>query len=163
MWSQSVEVPYVPWNSTGSKVPSTDQASIQPAGPPREGRRLRWEPPTLLASDTASAPFPVHCLPRVIGDQVQAVATFTQTPLDLAGAVVLAVLAAAVGGRVTVKVKNGWREPTNLFLAIALPPGSRKSPVFSELTAPMLEAERITHTFFVPALMAVMNEVPGAG
>ncbi len=26
----------------------------------------------------------------------------------------------------------------------------------------MLEAERITHTFFVPALMAVMNQVPGA-
>ena len=27
----------------------------------------------------------------------------------------------------------------------------------------MLEAEKITHTFFVPALMAVMNQVPGAG
>jgi acyl-CoA synthetase (AMP-forming)/AMP-acid ligase II len=27
----------------------------------------------------------------------------------------------------------------------------------------MLEAEKITHTFYVPALMAVMNEVPGAG
>ncbi len=26
----------------------------------------------------------------------------------------------------------------------------------------MLEADRITHTFFVPALMAVMNQVPGA-
>jgi len=26
----------------------------------------------------------------------------------------------------------------------------------------MLEAEKITHTFFVPALMAVMNQVPGA-
>src|SRR5436190_4266541 len=26
----------------------------------------------------------------------------------------------------------------------------------------MLEAERITHTFYVPALMAVMNAVPGA-
>src|SRR4051794_19639596 len=26
----------------------------------------------------------------------------------------------------------------------------------------MLEAERITHTFYVPALMAVMNQVPGA-
>ena len=27
----------------------------------------------------------------------------------------------------------------------------------------MLEAERITHTFYVPALIAVMNQVPGAG
>ena len=26
----------------------------------------------------------------------------------------------------------------------------------------MIEAEKITHTFFVPALLAAMNQVPGA-
>src|SRR4029453_13958294 len=53
---------------------------------------------------------------------VQAVATATQTPPDLAGMMVLSVLAAAAGGLAEVAVRPDWREPPNLFAAVGMSP-----------------------------------------
>jgi replicative DNA helicase len=72
---------------------------------------------------------------------VTALAEFTQTPTGLTGMVGLSVLSAALGGRVVVQARPGWREPVNLYVAVALPPGHRKSAVHAELTRPLLEAE----------------------
>jgi hypothetical protein len=83
----------------------------------------------------------VDALPPWLADQVLAVAEFTQTPHDLAGTVALAALSTAAGGRATVEIRSGWREPVNLFTVVALPPGSRKSAVFAAMTAPLLQAE----------------------
>jgi replicative DNA helicase len=77
-----------------------------------------------------------------VADQVLAVAEFTQTPLDLPGSLALAALATAAGGRAFAEVRPGWREPLNLFVVVAMPPGSRKSAVFAAMTAPLLDAER---------------------
>jgi hypothetical protein len=54
---------------------------------------------------------------------------------------VLSALAACLGGRVRLQVRPGWEEPLNLYSAVALPPGERKSAVFSEVTAPLAEFE----------------------
>jgi len=102
----------------------------------------KWDPPTPLATRRALPPFPVGALPGWVADQVAAVAEFTQTPPDLAGCVALAALSAAAGGRAVVEIRPGWREPVNIFTAVAMPPGSRKSAVFAAMTAPLLEAER---------------------
>ena len=56
---------------------------------------------------------------------VQAVATATQTPPDLAGMLVLGAVAAAVGGKLEIEGSPGYAEPLNLFLVIAIPPGNR--------------------------------------
>jgi hypothetical protein len=71
------------------------------------------------------------------------VAHDTQTPPDLAATLALACLSTAAGGRVSVLVRPeiGWREPVNLYMVAALAPGSRKSPVFSNLTSPITAAE----------------------
>jgi replicative DNA helicase len=85
--------------------------------------------------------FPTGALPTSVAAMVEAVAEFTQTPADLPGTVALAVLAACAGGRAVVEVRPGWREPVNLFVVVAMPPGSRKSPVFATMTAPLLDVE----------------------
>jgi hypothetical protein len=102
----------------------------------------KWDPPTPLSARRALPAFPVDALPGWVADQVAAVAEFTQTPPDLAGCIALAALSTAAGGRAIVEIRPGWREPLNIFTAVAMPPGSRKSAVFAAMTAPLLEAER---------------------
>ena len=101
-----------------------------------------WEPLVPLSAVSDLPAFPVKSLPDWGAAMVEAVAESTQTPHDLAGVVYLGVLAAAAGGRAEVEVQPGWREPVNLYAAPAMPPGSRKSAVFREMTAPLLDAER---------------------
>lgn len=104
---------------------------------------LSWDgPPTPLSARRLMPAFPVDVLPGWVADMVGAVTEFHQTPPDLAGSIALAVLSAAAGGRVAVEVRPGWVEPVNLFVVVALPPGSRKSPVFKTLSAPLLRAEK---------------------
>ena len=118
---------------------------------PADGRQERgepavsvveWETPVPLGAAGDLPAFPVEALPEWGAAMVGAVAESTQTPPDLAGVVYLGVLAAAAGGRTEVEVQPGWREPVNLYAAPAMPPGSRKSAVFREMTAPLLDAER---------------------
>ncbi|MGH8880949.1 MAG: YfjI family protein, partial [Stackebrandtia sp.] len=100
-----------------------------------------WEPPIPLTGHRAVPAFPVDALPGWVADMVAGVAEFTQTPADLPGCVALAALSTAAGGRAVVEVRGFWREPVNLYTVVALPPGSRKSPVFSALTGPLFDAE----------------------
>jgi hypothetical protein len=101
-----------------------------------------WEPPAPLGPATEAAAFPVRALPGWLAAFVLAVATATQTPPDLAGMMVLSVLAAAAAGLAEVAVRPDWREPLNLFAAIGLSPGSRKSAVVRDVTRPLLALER---------------------
>ncbi len=97
--------------------------------------------PVPLSARRLLPPFPVDVLPPWIADMVAAEAEFRQTPLDLPGCLALACLATAAGGRVEVEVRPGWREPVNLYVVVALPPGNRKSPTFGALVAPILDAQ----------------------
>ncbi|MFV5996323.1 YfjI family protein [Streptomyces sp. NPDC056231] len=101
-----------------------------------------WDEPVPLNHRRALPAFPVHTLPSWLGDMVAAVAEETQTPADLAGCLALGVLATAAGGRATVCVRGHWREPVNLYTAVALPPGNRKSAVFALMTSPLLAVEK---------------------
>jgi replicative DNA helicase len=97
--------------------------------------------PVPLRTDRLLRPFPVEVFPGWLADQVTAVAEATQTPMDLAASVALACLSTAAGGRVLVKVDRSWTEQVNLYTVTALPPGSRKSPVFRAMTSPLSSAE----------------------
>src|ERR1035441_7802507 len=102
-----------------------------------------WEPLVPLGAAGDLPAFPVRSLPDWGAAMVEAVAESTQTPPDLAGVVYLGVLAAAAGGCAEVEVQPGWREPVNLYAAPAMPSGSRKSAVFREMIAPLLDVERV--------------------
>jgi replicative DNA helicase len=104
--------------------------------------RRGWPEPTPLTSTATDLPtFPLWTLPDWLGEYVASLAEVTQTPVDLAGCLALTVLAVAAGGRVWVQAP-GWREPTNLFSVIVLPPGNRKSEVYRAMCAPIQAAER---------------------
>jgi len=113
----------------------------------------QWDPPTPLSARRVLPRFPVDALPAWVGDQVAAVAEFTQTPPDLAGSVALAALSTAAGGRARVQIRPGWVEPVNLFTVVAMPPGSRKSAVFAAMTAPLLAAEQALAEHAAPLIV----------
>lgn len=130
-------------------------AAIAEGRDPREALRERianrqpansgdpWRELTPLREDAGEPPrFPVEALPYWLRVMVEGVATATQTPPELAGSVGLGVLALAGAGNVEVEPSRGWREPLCLFIAVALPPGCRKSAVFRTMTGPLVAWEK---------------------
>jgi replicative DNA helicase len=103
---------------------------------------MTWSTPAPVTSTRALPPFPVEALPPWQAQFVDELAEATQTPPDLAAVLVLAATAAATGGRAVVEVRPGWTEPTNVYVAVAMVPGSRKSAVFAATTEPLLAAEQ---------------------
>jgi hypothetical protein len=85
--------------------------------------------------------FPTAFLPEWVRKFIEAEAHATQTPVDLAAMLTLSVGALACAKVVEVEPVQGWREPTNLFTVTAMPPGSRKTKVFADVTAPVEEFE----------------------
>ncbi|HEV8279547.1 MAG TPA: DUF3987 domain-containing protein [Streptosporangiaceae bacterium] len=120
---------------------------------PQTAAQPEWEPPAPLGGHARLPGFPVETFPPWLADQVAELARFTQTPADLGASVALAVLAAAAGGRVTVEIRGSWREPVNLYTVAAMEPGARKSAVFAELTAPLLEAEALLAERTAPEIL----------
>jgi replicative DNA helicase len=100
-----------------------------------------WHAPIPVSSMQHLPAFPLDSLPVWLAEYVKCLAEATQTPPDLPGMLVLSALAASLGGRVRLQVRPGWEEPLNLYSAVALPPGERKSAVFAEVTAPLAEFE----------------------
>jgi replicative DNA helicase len=100
-----------------------------------------WGPPLAFARYELP-PFPASALPSWLRHMVEATATATQTPPDLAGMISLAGLATACARRFLVEARPGYQEPVNLFVAVAMDPGNRKSAVFSRLQEPIEEYER---------------------
>ena len=116
-----------------------------------------WTPasqpwPEIESYDDLNLPdFPTRALPDDLRRWVEAESRATQTPADLAGLLSLAVCSATIARQVTVEPRPGWSEPVNLFVAVLLDPGNRKSAVFAdamgplrELEAELIEAERST-------------------
>src|SRR4029079_18769903 len=85
--------------------------------------------------------FPHRALPSWLGHLVRSEARATPDPTDLAAMLGLAVLATACAGRVIVNPWGDWHEPLNLFTIVALPPGHRKSAVFSSIVQPLQQYE----------------------
>jgi len=98
------------------------------------------EPEWLDAADLP--PFPTDALPEPFASFVAAEAEATQTPADLAGMFVLSVSSAVCIGHATVSPRRGWSEPLAIWTAVAMEPGSRKSAVHRDVTAPLHEYER---------------------
>jgi hypothetical protein len=98
--------------------------------------------PEIISLDTVSLPvFPTHALPGVLREWVEAESYATQTPADLAALLALAVCASTIARRVVIEPRSRWEEPVNLYVAVLLEPGNRKSAVFSDATRPLSELE----------------------
>ncbi|MEI8375379.1 MAG: YfjI family protein [Planctomycetota bacterium] len=87
-------------------------------------------------------PFPVQALPPTLRRWVEAEATATQTPADLAAMLSLSVCAAAGAKLIEVQVRPGFCEPISIYSASIMDPGNRKSAVVSDAIAPSRQHER---------------------
>jgi len=121
-----------------SKTPTPDEARRAAEATKPEP----WEDPVPLGARAPMPEFPVETLPGYMADMVTAVATEVQVPPDLPAALAMGVLSTATGGRAEVVVRGQWREPLNLYLVVAMPPGSGKSPAFRMMCGPVFAAER---------------------
>src|SRR5439155_9628523 len=65
-----------------------------------------------------------------------------QVPRDLPAMLTLGALSVALGGKFIVRPRRDYIEPVNLYLAVALPPGERKSGVKRMVCAPIDQMER---------------------
>jgi hypothetical protein len=90
----------------------------------------------------AMVPFPLEVLPPVIRDYVGNVAHVMQVPVDLPAMAALAVLSFAVCRRWDVQVHPSYIETTNLYIAAAMEPGSRKSSTLEAMVFPLRSAEQ---------------------
>ncbi len=140
-----VELPNLPpkgdltdWLAAGGN--KTELESIVEATAIWKPEQQAW--PELMPFDAIELPeFPTCVLPPVLRDWVESESHATQTPADLAAQLSLAVCSACIARRVVVEPRTGWIEPVNLFTAILLDPGNRKSAVFSDAMKPLRELE----------------------
>src|SRR5262245_253865 len=71
--------------------------------------------------------FPLDALPDWLRSFVQGLAVETQIPPDLGATLTLANCSAALAGRISVRVREGWIEPTNSYWLDVLGVGNRKT------------------------------------
>ena len=125
---------------------AADPAEAATAGrldaPPEPTGTESWEEPVPLDSRATLPSFPLATLPLGIAAMARAAAEEVQVPVDLTGALAMGVLSTAASGRAQVVVRGQWREPLNLYLVTAMPPGSGKSPAFKLMFDPVFAAER---------------------
>jgi hypothetical protein len=101
-----------------------------------------WEDPVPFDAPSRLPSFPLEALPDSIRRFAEEVAESRQVPPDLPAVLSLGVVAAAGAGKFRVKIGETHSEPLNIFAAVVLPPGSRKSDTFRDATIPIEERER---------------------
>lgn len=115
-----------------------------------------WQAPIPLGAIDLP-PFPEEVFPDAIEKFVGELSRSTETPRDLAGLNVLAALATASHNKYVVQVKSDYREPVNLWTAIALPPGSRKSAVLAAAVKPIENYEKQKQRLIEPMMKEVTS------
>jgi hypothetical protein len=116
-----------------------------------------WRAPIPL-DGFALPPFPLTIFPRWLREYIEAVAEDTQTPADLAAMLALAVLATCCAKRVVLEVRANWVEPLSLWVVVGLGSGSRKTPVLTRLTEPLVRYERDWLESSRPSLAVAQSE-----
>ena len=101
-----------------------------------------WPELIPLGEAEGVAKFPIEVLPEWMQTIVVAIADDLQAEPDLPGVLGLVALSVACASRREVLVRGTWREPLNIYCAVALPPSSGKSPAFKHMMAPIRSYEK---------------------
>ena len=167
-WTLIVELPNLPpkgdvsdWLASGgtkdelSRVIKTAIAQIRASSTPAV---KPWPEINSFDGVDEVPEFPTHVLPLVLRNWVEEESHATQTPPVLAGLLALAVCSATIARRVVIEPRQGWREPVNLFVAVLLDPGNRKSAVFGDAINPLKERETELIELARPAVARSQSE-----
>lgn len=121
------------------------RAQIDPAYVEMPTATASWEPPIPLCQPVVE-PFETDMFPEelcAMCAMCNEVAESYQVPIDLVATLCLAIGSAALAKRVVVHVDGDHFEPVNLYVAVALEPGNRKSSVFRAVSEPLREFEEM--------------------
>ena len=100
-----------------------------------------WEDPVLF-DVTVGETIPADLLPSPFAEFAKAVAEATETPESMVTLTVLGVLSLILCRKFCVEIKEGYSEPLNLYIFIAMESGNRKSGVFKLALSPILAWEK---------------------
>ncbi len=115
-----------------------------------------WATPIPLAGE--SHPCPSNLLPGPLGEFVESLSAHTETPRELAALMCLAVTSTSVAGRCEIAVREGYIEPLNLFVAVALESGTRKTAVVNAARQPLIDCEREEQDRVAPVRRNAISE-----
>lgn len=95
-----------------------------------------WPEPIPLDLAVAVPPFPSKVFPALLEDFAAEAAESIACPVDYVAVPLLGIAAGSLGASVALEVKEGYVEPTNLYLATVGAPGSGKTPGVRAAAAP---------------------------
>lgn len=121
--------------SVSLPLPAGDPEGTEGASPAAE----EWEPPVPFTTHHLRA-FPVEALPSPLRGITEEEAASSKVPVAMPAMLALSVVGTAGGRRCRVQIGATHTEPLNLWCAVVMEPGSRKSAVMA-LTAPLREYE----------------------
>lgn len=137
--------------------PSESKAFMAPVQEVKE--QDLFAPLIPLEQEAAQLPtFPVECLPEPIRNYVVSESINSQTAVDMAAVLGLGVLAICLQGKYVMEAKPGYQEPLSLFNAIIASPGERKSRVYSSMTAPLYEYEKVRSEQMISTIRENQNK-----
>lgn len=99
-----------------------------------------WPEP-LPFEEVPLQPWPNNVFPEPFQTFVNELARSTETPIELAAMLTLSVIATAAHKSFQIQIKSDYIEPVNIWTVTILPPASRKSRVYNEVTAPLRKWE----------------------
>ncbi len=111
-----------------------------------------WPAPIPLGTAPSVPPFPVEVLSPWLAEYASAQSVELQVPVDLPAMLAVGFLAGGLGRKVVIRVRDGFAEPTNLFVMPVLPPGERKTQTFAKSAAPIQMLERETRERMAPII-----------
>ena len=100
-----------------------------------------WVDPIPLGGENVLPPFPVHVLPDWMADYAEEVADDLQVAVDLPAVLGLGALSTLCSGHLKVNVRGRWVENANLYLVVAMPPSTGKSPAYKAMCGPVSDLE----------------------
>jgi Protein of unknown function (DUF3987) len=122
------------------------------------GAEDQWPEPIPLRSHLQLPTFPLDTLPASLAEWAAATADELQCPVELPACLALGSLSCACGGWLEVQVRENWTEPVNLFLAVALRSGEKKTPAYRRAIRPIRDFERDEKVRLSPILADVESE-----
>lgn len=104
-------------------------------------------------------PWPKDAFPEPVEDFVRDLSRATETPIELSAMTVLAAISVAAHKKYCIQIKPDYREPVNIWSLVVLPPASRKSKVFSEITLPLKKWELEQKQKYEPLIKAATSKI----
>jgi hypothetical protein len=109
-------------------------------GNPSEEDAAAW-PPLRFEELPQSPPFPVEVFPPALQKYCREAAAALQAPIEFVACAMLAVLSAAIGQSVGLKLRRIWAESALLYIILVGRPGTAKSPTIQSVGKALSEID----------------------